>query len=178
MDLIVNFAIEESSDAQSFVFIDNTGEYSLTNPTGWTAGLKADLVGAELVMESQDGTIVLTYILPVGAGFEDEWAQGIEIFTGDIGYPGAKYEDGVYDFTLNLTFTVEGEHSFDDTFGFAAQIITTVMGEALTYRESQSKSHREYILERIRLKDNLFYSAETGQLEYFQINLDHLYKMK
>jgi len=178
MDLILNFSIEESPDAKSFVFTDLTGEYSVTNITGWTAGLKADLESAQLILEFQDGELTLPYDLPVGAGFETIWAEGIEIFTGDIAYPGSEYLDGVYDFTVKLVFTVEGEHEFESVNGFAAQIIRKVMGEALTYREAQSKSHREYILERIRLKNNLFYAAETGQLEYFQLNLDQLYKMK
>lgn len=180
MDLILNFSIEEAPDAESFVFIDNTGEYSLTNPanptnpTGWTAGMISDLASAELTMESNDGTISVTYVLPTGAGFKDQWAQGIEIFAGDIGYPGTLFEDGIYDFTVTLNFTVEGTHVFDDVFGFSAQIVGDVMKEALAYREAQSKSHREYVLERVRLMNNLYYAAETGQLEYFQLNLDQL----
>ena len=178
MAFLFKFDVEEAPDAKTITFYDTTGYNilgSLSNPEGWTTDLIADIATATLTMEVDSRSY--TYNLPVGAGFEVDWANGIPITLSDLAYPELSFEDGMYDFTVNITFGANPAKEENIVVGFFAIILGKVMVKSLQYREGNSKEHREYILELNRLIDNLYYSTQTGQLDYFQSNLAQLEKI-
>lgn len=168
MAIEFKFFIEESADANSFVFYDLTGDYDVSaNPTGWgtpnfdygdvvSAGLSIRLFGTE------EATL---FQLPFDA---TTWVNGVEIINE------AKLEDGAYEFNL----IVNDEIVATRDFGFYAQIKEEVMLESLSYRPERERVYRELIWEKMRLLDNLFYATETDQIKHFQENLAQLIKLK
>ncbi len=192
MALEIKYTIEEAPDARAIVFKDITGEYHETaNPTGWGAPNFAhgDIEEARLVIGYQDGTSY-EYELPLDGDFGALWEAGVEIKTQDIksepddtSYPSLRFKDGVYDFQV---FIVEDDTEYPEAeepqwsviMGFAAIITREVMRDSLTYHPSQEKQKKEWILEQMRLLDNLKYSADTGNLQFFQDNLTQLQKLR
>lgn len=169
------FDVEEAPDAKTIKFYDTTGPETISNPEGWPAALIADIATATLTIDVDGATY--TYNLPVGAGFEVDWAAGVPITIADIAYPELSFEDGVYDFTIDITFGANPAEQENIVVGFFAIILGRVMVKSLEYREGNSREHREYILELNRLIDNLYHSTQTGQLDYFQSNLVQLEKI-
>lgn len=181
MAIQLKFKIEEAADALAFTFTDLTGIYhSVTNPTGWGAPNldQASVAEASLLIRFQDNT-EYEYPLDVSGGTLEHWTNGIEIFTHDIDFPSEKFTDGIYDFRLWVKDTFDDEYySGSVVMGFCAVITGEVMKSSLSYKTSEKRTYKEWLLERMRLLDNLRYSADTGNLQHFQDNLTTLQRLK
>lgn len=168
MAIEFKFFIEESADANSFVFYDLTGDYDVNiNPTGWgTPNFDyGDVTSASLSMRLFGTDEVIPIQLPLDA---TTWVNGIDIPRE------TKLEDGAYEFKL----IINDETVATRDFGFYAQIKEEVMFESLSYRPERERVYRELIWEKMRLLDNLFYATETNQIKHFQENLAQLIKLK
>jgi hypothetical protein len=181
MALKLSFKIEEAADALSFVFTDTTGDYDAQlNPTGWgTPNIgHVNVVEANLLIRFQDGE-VYSYPFDLVGGNLNYWTNGVEIFTYDVNFIGDTFTDGVYDFRLQVIDNFNEEHLSDAlVMGFCAVITGKVMKESLSYKISDKRTYKEWVLEKMRLLDNLRYSAETGNLQHFQDNLSTLERIK
>jgi hypothetical protein len=182
MALNLRFNIQESPDAKSFVFTDLTGGYnSSANPGGWGGDniTPDEIESAKLIVVVEQTTYL--YNLPVGPDLRAMWEAGVEVFVQDIAYSDLQFKDGIYSFQIEYT-------SFDNPsvkiysqpviIGFASIITERVIKDALIYTPQLQKSKKDYIRETMRLLSNLRYSADTGQLQYFEDNLNALYKIR
>lgn len=174
MGLVPKFFIEQHRDGRSFTFRDITGEYDEEeNPGGF---------GSPNPAEEDVVTVALTVLDPKGDEYlyEGVYLSELEIFTEDIGYPKTLFEDGVYKFKVvyETVSDVPFESESWEFFGFAAIISGEIMRASLDYHPSESVSKKEWILEQHRLLNNLRFSAQTGNLEYFDENLEQLQKIR
>jgi len=172
MVLEPKFFIEQHRDARSFSFTDQTGEYDAEdNPGGF---------GTPNPEEGDVTDISLEIIGPEGGSYayEGDYSSTLEIFAEDIGYPSTLFKDGVYKFKVTYTTESDDYTSEVEFFGFASIIASEVMRASLDYHPSESTSKKEWILEQHRLLNNLRFSAQTGNLEYFDENLEQLQKIR
>ena len=130
-----------------------------------------------IVSENQ---ITYIYELPVGWDLRAIWEAGVEIFVNEVGYSDMKFRDGIYSFQIeyNTIYEPEKQYSQPIIVGFASIITERVIKDALIYTPQLEKSKKDYIRETMRLLSNLKYSADTGQLQYFEDNLKALYKIR
>ncbi len=172
MALEPKFFIEEHRDARSLKFTDLTGVYdSEENPGGFGSpnpdtGDITELELSIIAPNQSEYTFVSSYI------------PEIQIFTEDLVYPGTTYADGVYKVKLKYSTASEEFESEWEFFGFASIIAGEVMRTSLDYHPSESREKKEWILEQHRLLNNLRFSAQTGNLEYFDENLEQLQKIR
>lgn len=153
----ISFNVLESSDAGSFT-ITNTGDDVATDPITLTV---TDPEGDDYTF-SIAGTDLTAF----------NSADGLEVTTTDLSYSG-DFEDGIYVFTLN-----DGVDDSEITEGFAAVITDSVMTESLAYRVYETKAQKDYINEKMRLLNNLAYSASVGSTDKFTENLEILQRME
>lgn len=183
MALQLKLKVEEAADALSFIFTDITGEYDgTTNPGGWGAPnlAPAGIAEANLLIRFHDEGIDDVFPLEVIGGSIATWTNGIEIFVHDLSNTVEdRFPDGIYDFRVQVISTTDDEYLSDSlVMGFCAIITGEVMKDSLAYRVSSKKTYREWLLERMRLLDNLRYSAETGNIQHFEDSLLTLQRLK
>lgn len=149
--------IEESADAKS-VFIKSDQSLAAT-----TVLLQAQL---------DDSNTISSFVYTVD---DDNFAKGVTISVEDLGENSpAVFEDGIYtiyikDSSNNILATgIEG---------FVAVSATKVMIDALDYRPSNDLQSRYIMEEKMRLLDNLQYSAQLGLTDAFMENLVALKKL-
>lgn len=150
--------IEESADAKS-VFIKSDQSLAAT-----TVLLQAQL---------DDSNTISSFVYTVDVN--DNFAKGVTISVEDLGENSpAVFEDGIYtiyikDSSNNILATgIEG---------FVAVSATKVMIDALDYRPSNDLQSRYIMEEKMRLLDNLQYSAQLGLTDAFMENLVALKKL-
>jgi hypothetical protein len=172
-NLSLKFDILEAPDARSFVFYDRTGNHNLNNPGGWGAPNAANtsVTSATLTAKNVKSPLdVKTFTLPTDSA---TWSGvGVENF-----HPSGIFDDGVYLFELSVT---AGGITYTATahFGFAALIKAETMQQCLAYTPRIERKLKEFIEEKMRLLNNLYYAAQTGQIDHFQDNLVSLQKLK
>ena len=149
--------IEESADAKS-VFIKSDQSLAAT-----TVLLQAQL---------DDSNTISSFVYTVDV---NDFAEGVTISVEDLGENSpAVFEDGIYtiyikDSSNNILATgIEG---------FVAVSATKVMIDALDYRPSNDLQSRYIMEEKMRLLDNLQYSAQLGLTDAFMENLVALKKL-
>lgn len=86
------------------------------------------------------------------------------------------FADGIYTFTLTEVSTGFDESTL--TEGFAAVITKSVMIDSIAYDVNMTKAEKDYHNERIRLLNNLAYSAQIGATSKFTENLEILQRME
>lgn len=187
MALKMNFSIEESANAEYFTFTDLTGDYDVdTNPTGWGSPnyeKNLTLNPTRLVVIKYDvSTGVSTTYYYLFTDLDDLATMEITpdiLLTSDgesMGSSGDVFEDGRYDFKMQIDQTFNNVWSTDAytyiyTEGFAAVITGESIREFLSYRIYLDYKTKDEILEKMRLMNNLAYSASIGSTTAFSENL-------
>lgn len=173
MSLDPKFLIEEHRDARSFAFTDLTGEYDEEdNPGGFGAPNPTTEDVTETIIEFTGPNDILYSVS------KDGYNSELEIFTEDVDYSGNTFLDGVYKFRVIFKTTSDEFNSEYYYFGFASIIAMYVIQSSLSYHPSNNRAEKEWILEQHRLLNNLSFSAQTGNLNYFRENLEQLQKIK
>lgn len=180
MSLVFKFTIEEAPDAKSFILTDTTGNYHASlNPTGWGApnAAKTDVAEAiltvtKVINDTVTDEVIKTYNIDLINYPVSQWLNGIELdyTTG--------FEDGAYDFAIELNIPTLSDTSSSIKVGFYAVIKDATMVNLMTYNQFLPKKDKEIYWEKTRLLDNLFYSTQTNQILRFEENLEQLERLE
>ena len=180
MALELKFFVKEHIDGRSFVILDTTGDYDAEdNEGGWGTPnpSQSDITSAVLdIAEIKDANPVFETQYTLSSG--GEYFSEDEVSVQDISYPKDRFNDSIYRLRITATTASDTYTTEWYYFGFASIIAGEVMRTSLDYHPSESKQKKEWILEQQRLLTNLRYSAETGNLQYFDENLLQLQKIR
>lgn len=108
----------------------------------------------------------------------DNLNDGINIYLSDTfnNTAGSIYPDGLYYFKVFNTYDTENP-IVTAIEGFLFNITNKVMIDSLTYRDTNDSYKRYIMIEKIRLLENLYYSAHLGLTDAFVENLETLQKL-
>lgn len=128
------------------------------------------------------GTVTLEVVAPDETSYTKEFtaeelaefnsSDGLDI-TANTLVGDTTFTDGIYTFNLDGTFDESTV-----TEGFAAVITKSVMIDSIAYDVNMTKAEKDYHNERIRLLNNLAYSAQIGATSKFTENLEILQRME
>lgn len=177
MALKMNFTVVESANAEYFTFTDTTGDYNVTtNPEGWGApNYTKDLVTNPVRLVVGFDSVNYYYVF---SSLTD--LASIELTPALLGMSGDVFEDGIYDFSMQISPAGAGysaSYTYNYTEGFAAVITAEKIREFLSYRIYLDYKTKDEILENMRLLNNLAYAAATGDTQSFLDNLDTLQQL-
>jgi len=173
----MNFTIVEAANAEYFTFTDTTGDYNVTtNPEGWgTPNYEKDIVTNPVRLVVGFDSVNYYYEF---SSLSD--LASMEITPILLGLAGDTFEDGIYDFSLQISPAGGGysaSYTYSYTEGFAALITAEKIKEFLSYRIYLDYKTKDEILENMRLLNNLAYAASTGDTQSFLDNLDILQQL-
>lgn len=174
----MNFTIVEAANAEYFTFTDTTGDYNVTtNPTGWGApNYTKDLVTNPIRLVVGFDSVNYYYEF---TSLTD--LASMELTPALLGMSGDVFDDGIYDFSLQIdpgdTTVWSAAYTYSYTEGFAAVITAEKIKEFLSYRIYLDYKTKDEILENMRLLNNLAYAASTGDTQSFLDNLDTLQQL-
>lgn len=170
MALIFKFDIQEAPDAKSFILYDKTGEYNVTtNPGGWGGGNaeKISVTAAYINVKNwKTPGVIDTYTITAPV---IDWENGVELTKLE-----GIFDDGVYEMEVFLNNVAEAVMNV----GFAAIVKSDTMKQCLSYSPIADRRLKDLIEEKMRLLNNLYYSADTNQIDHFLDNLTALQKLK
>ncbi len=112
MALQLDFNVEQSSDCSQFVFVDETGDYSILNPTGFGPPNpdRADILSSSVIFTLPDGTITSSLALTL-PDVSDETLFN----SSDLGISGDMPE-GVYSATYTIVDSSSRTYSVTKSF--------------------------------------------------------------
>lgn len=104
---------------------------------------------------------------------EDNLHTGVNI-SSNILFGVPVFEDGLYEFTIK---DANNEVIVSTREGFLFNITNKIMVDSLSYRDSNDSYKRYIMIEKIRLLENIYYSAQLGLVDSFLENLKTLQKL-
>ena len=169
--LAVTFTIEESSNGEYFTFIDTTGDYP-TNPIGW---------GCDSIAKNTTTNPIRLRVEFESVNYYYTFTNFTELASIEItplmlllGTANSTFADGIYSFQIQIYVGGAWSSAYDATVsieGFAAIITGISIREFLSYRMYLDYKTKDEILEKMRLINNLAFSASIGDSNSFSENL-------
>lgn len=148
----------------------------------YTLDIELSKDGTYFTIKSIEGEIFNKKYLIVSNGsisnqyefkLEDDLNTGVNIFSNLL-FGTSVFEDGLYEFTIK---DINNEIITSTREGFLFNITNKIMVDSLSYRDTNDSYKRYIMIEKIRLLENIYYSAQLGLVDSFLENLKTLQKL-